>query len=210
MPNKGKHLRIALMLLWLAGIIWGTRILVRYENTPAQAARVSERWPIESKLSRSRGFPTLVILAHPNCPCTRATIAELELIMAQLRGRIQTFVMFYKPGANGTEVAGSDLWRKARSIPGVSVLYDRAGTETQLFGGRVSGQTLLYSPEGKLVFSGGITSGRGHPGDNEGADAVIRCVRRNGSEIAHSPVFGCSLHDPSRQALKEDKSWTRE
>jgi len=32
---------------------------------------------------------------------------------------------------------------------------------------------MLYDKLGQLVFNGGITSSRGHEGDNEGQDAII-------------------------------------
>jgi hypothetical protein len=130
--------------------------------------------------------------------------------MTRLQGRLDAFVLFSKPGGNTAEVRSSDLWKKAATIPGVSTLYDHDGAEMERFGGQVSGQTMLYDLEGRLVFKGGITSGRGHQGYNDGADAVIRRVTGRLEAASNTPVFGCTLHDPSAKTLREDSSWKKQ
>jgi len=202
-------IRVALVLLWFAAIVVGTRYLLIYENTAAQAAQAPESWPSKSKLVRPHDRFTLVMLAHPNCPCTRASLAELEIVMAQLQGKVKAFVLFSKPSATEDEVRQSSLWKKAASVPNVSAVYDTEGLESHVFQGEVSGQTMLYGPKGRLIFTGGITSARGHQGDNEGAEATVRIVRGDVLESRRAPVFGCALHNPNKQALKEDPSWRR-
>lgn len=197
-------------LLWLVLILLGTRTLLNYEGTPGTPGTPPSQWPAKSHIVRPNNKFTLVILAHPNCPCTRASLAELEIVMAHTQGNLAAFILFSKPTASAAEVRESDLWRKAAIIPGVSVLYDNGGAEAEQFGGQVSGQTMLYDLEGRLVFSGGITSGRGHQGDNEGADAVVGRVYGSAGVPAHTPVFGCALHDPSAKTLTEDLSWKKQ
>jgi glyoxylase-like metal-dependent hydrolase (beta-lactamase superfamily II) len=131
------------------------------------------------------------------------------MIMTQLQGKVAAFVVFNKPGASASELHESDNWQHAIRIPGVLAMFDDRGTETQHFGGHVSGQTMLYSREGRLVFSGGITAGRGHQGNNIGAKAVIRIVRGDLGAPRKTPVFGCSLNNPSAQALIEEPSWKK-
>jgi len=128
--------------------------------------------------------------------------------MAQLEGKLVALIPFRKPGARAGEARASDLWKQAAAIPGVLVFFDADGREAELFGATVSGQTMLYDTEGRLVFSGGITNGRGHQGDNPGVDSIIRKVRGEAGQ-SHAPVFGCSLRDPSVKVLKEDPSWRK-
>jgi hypothetical protein len=45
------------------------------------------------------------------------------------------------------------------------------------------------------VFKGGITSSRGHSGDNLGRDAVIDLVTSGVASASSAPVFGCSLQN---------------
>lgn len=206
----GRVLILGMGLLWGVVIVSGTRALLNYESTAGTPGAPPAHWPSDSGIARSNEKFTLLMLAHPYCPCTRASLAELEIVMAQLQGKLLAFVLFSKPGASAAEIQESDLWKKAAIIPDVSALYDDHAAETEKFGGQVSGQTMLYDSEGRLIFSGGITSGRGHQGDNEGADAVIRVVRGEKATPATTPVFGCTLHDPSAKALSEDSSWKKQ
>jgi hypothetical protein len=53
---------------------------------------------------------------------------------------------------------------------------------------------LLYSPQGKLQFSGGITESRGHVGDNAGRAAVLAALTTDAPpEQTNAFVFGCAL-----------------
>ena len=195
-------------LAWASAIGFGARSLLRYENTPGEAGDPLRNWPRESRLLRPADRFALVLFAHPNCPCTRASLAELEILMARLKGRVAAFVRFRKPEANLSEVQSSDLWKKASSIPGVSAGFDANGLDVRQFGAETSGQALLYDLQGRLVFSGGITTARGHEGDNAGVDAVI--ARVNGREAPfHTSAFGCSLRDPGTAELRENPAWKK-
>ena len=205
----GRTILAACGLLWAGGVFFGARAMLNYETAEASPGTPSATWPSRSAIRRIPGKFTLAMFAHPDCPCTRASLAELEAIATQLNGSLNSIVVFSKPGAGGEEARASWLWRKASSLPGVTVVWDSHGVETERFGARVSGQALLYNLEGKLVFSGGLTSARGHEGSNSGVDAVLRRVGGGASAPARFPVFGCSLHDPDAGALAGDPSWRK-
>ena len=63
------------------------------------------------------------------------------------------------------------------------------------FGVQTSGHTLVYGPDGSLLFSGGITGSRGHLGDNRSFAAVSRIITNHSIQLARTtaPVFGCEL-----------------
>jgi hypothetical protein len=89
----------------------------------------------------------------------------------------------------------SDLWRQTEGIPGATVCGDADGMEAHLFRAESSGQTLFYDSEGVLMFQGGITSARGHSGDNAGRDAIVAFAGRELSNPVKTPVFGCGLFE---------------
>jgi hypothetical protein len=149
------------------------------------------------------------MLVHPDCPCTKASLEELDGLMARLPGKLHAYILFSKPGSTPAEVESSSLWQRASEMPGVSVRYDRLGLEAAKFGGTVSGQTVVYDPDGRLVFDGGLTATRGHQGPNAGVNSILLVAARKQSTVLRNPVFGCSLLDPDAQALKEDPSWKR-
>jgi hypothetical protein len=168
-------------------------VLWRYKNTPGTLALASVDWPAEVRLARSTGRPTLVMLAHPHCPCTRATMSELARLMTDGGGRVDAHVLFLKPSEMADGWERTDIWRRAESIPGVRVASDIDGREAARFGATVSGQVLLYDPAGRLLFRGGITGARGHEGDNTGRRQLATLIRTGTAASRESRVFGCSL-----------------
>jgi hypothetical protein len=200
---------VAGILIWITAIFAGTRVLLTYEYTPSRLGMPSEKWPSSSQIKRSPGKFSLVMLLHPDCPCSQASVTELDRLMAQLHGRLAAAVVFVKPASSDEDVQATGLWKRAAAIPEVAVLNDNLGRETGLFGGSVSGEAMLYDPHGNLLFHGGITASRGHEGDNEGSDSIRRLVRGETHVAAHTPAFGCSLRDPDQQALEEDPAWKK-
>jgi hypothetical protein len=102
-------------------------------------------------------------------------------------------IVFSKPASAQAGWDDTGLARRALTIPGVTVADDIDGIEAQRFGAKTSGFTLLYSADGKLLFRGGITDGRGHSGDNIGRAAVTALLRGNRAETTRTQVFGCPL-----------------
>jgi hypothetical protein len=136
---------------------------------------------------------TLVLFAHPQCPCTRASLHELDCLMAETQNRVSVSVVFTIPDGVPVDWEQGDLWNSATSIPGLRVIRDRGGREAHRFNVAGSGHVLLYAPSGKLLFSGGITASRGHEGDNVGRTAIVSFILAGHSPVSHTPVFGCSL-----------------
>ena len=136
-----------------------------------------------------------MVLLHPECPCSAATVTELAAILSQSGGRLQADVVFADYDEIPTRPEASALWREASRLPGVSVRKDSDGSEIRRFAALTSGETRLYSPTGELLFQGGITAARGHVGDNPGQAAVIACVagRQSASAPRSTPAFGCAL-----------------
>ena len=167
--------------------------MMRYENAPGSAAKAPKAWPSDSQIARALDQPTLVILAHPHCPCTRASIGELAKLIADCSGKARTYVIFPKPRDTGLDWEKSDLWQSAAAIPGVVVLRDEEGVETRRFGVSTSGQALLYDAAGNLRFAGGITISRGHSGDNPGRDALTALLSSGEAHRTEAAVFGCAL-----------------
>jgi hypothetical protein len=136
---------------------------------------------------------TLVLFAHPHCPCTRASLHELDGLLAETQNRVSVSVVFTIPDGVPADWERGDLWNSAASIPGLSVIRDQRGREAHRFHVEGSGHVLLYAPSGKLLFSGGITASRGHEGDNLGRSAIVSFILDGHSAVSHTPVFGCSL-----------------
>lgn len=179
---------------WLLFIVAGLVGLTRYASTPGALAAAPELWPRASEVPRTAGVPTLVMLAHPHCACTRASIHELARLMDQVSQKLAAHVLLVSPKGVGQDWDKTDLWQSAAQIPGVDVLRDPGGVEAARFGAETSGQVVLYDGAGQLLFRGGITSGRGHEGDNVGRQRIVALLAERPAPH-DSPVFGCSLTD---------------
>jgi hypothetical protein len=191
---------------WLSAVCIGLGMLWSYEGAPGQAAAAPPEWPGKSRIQRSQDHATLVMLAHPHCPCTRASVGELALIMAHAQGRLSAFVLFLKPDGFAAAWEQTELWQSASKIPGVKVIVDGDGTEARFFHAATSGQTILYDSQGRLLFHGGITSSRGHSGDNPGRSAIVSLVNAEIPERTETIVFGCPLFSPTSECrVPEDE-----
>ena len=186
-------------IVWLSAIISVMAVLVDYSNSPVRSGAPPLFWPAQSAIPRDASRPTLVLFAHPRCPCTRASVGELELLMAHCPGRLSAHVMFIRPAGTGKDWVESDLWRKAAGIPGVIVHRDEGGGEARRFHSEISGHSVLYDGNGSLLFQGGITSSRGHSGDNPGRSAIEAFARNEKSHPVTTPVFGCALFETGCQ-----------
>ena len=179
--------------IWLGAVGFGMKLLWGYANGPGAAASAPASWPAGSALARDPSRPILVMFAHPRCPCTRASVAELAKLTATIGARARTLVVFFEADDAGDDWTRTDLWQSAAAIPGVEVVADRGAHEAARFGVVTSGQTILYDAGGRLRFAGGLTSARGHQGDTLGK-AVLTSIVNDGSDTsATTAVFGCPI-----------------
>jgi hypothetical protein len=158
-----------------------------------KAAPQMALFPPNCALQLASDKPTLVLFAHPHCPCTRASLHELDALLVQTQNRVSPIVVFSIPDGVPAGWEQGELWNSATSIPGLHVIRDPGGREAHRFHVEGSGHVLLYAPSGQLLFSGGITGSRGHQGDNVGRSAVVSFILEGQESVRQTPVFGCSL-----------------
>jgi len=185
--------RLTLIILWLGMSCGGLALLAWYDRSPGTHQSTPSQWPVESSLHLSERGATLIVFAHPHCPCTRASLGELEKIVARCGSTVTTSVVFLKPVGSDDSWDRTDLVQTAAKIPGVQVMHDRGGAEARRFGATTSGQALLFNSQGQLLFDGGITEARGHSGDNAGRSAIEACLANRAPACLQTPVFGCPI-----------------
>src|SRR5262245_64357250 len=83
-------IRIGLVACWIAAAAVGLVLLMGYDTTPGLAAAAPVTWPADSHISRDPARPTLVMLAHPRCDCTKASIGELAEIIDRKSTRLNS------------------------------------------------------------------------------------------------------------------------
>lgn len=183
--------------LWAVGVVASMVALWKYKMKPGVAVTASPAtWPADVPIARTPGRATLVMLAHPKCPCTKASMTELAVLMARVGRSTDAHVLFVLPVGAEDGFEKSETWAQAAAIPGVHVLTDAKGAVASRFGATVSGHTVAYDAAGQLVYSGGITPSRGHAGENEYRwQIAARIEKATKQPAANGPTYGCELFE---------------
>ncbi len=174
---------------------WYLMAAYSYKTVPTSAAASSDVWPAGVELTRDVLRPTLVVFLHPKCPCSRATLTELERVQTKptIMGRAKLLVVFATPAQGDETWVTAPLVEQAKQIPNAEVVFDRGGVIAPQFGAATSGAVMVYNAAGHRQFAGGVTASRGHEGSNAGADAVASLLAGRPAPIDSIPAFGCRL-----------------
>ena len=197
------------MAAWMLLIIAGLYVMSSYERAPGRVGTAPLTWPSTSAMIPLKGEFTLVMFVHPQCPCTRASLNELNVIMnsAQAR-RTMAYVAFLSPASTDEKWLHTYSWNRAGQIPGIMRYVDYGGVEAHRFGALTSGDFLLYDAQGHLQFCGGITSARGEEGDNVGRESVLRLLAGKLAPWQNHAVFGCALLDAPAPSTRPEQGGT--
>jgi len=188
-----------LVLIWCTGIATGFALLFAHGAKPNLQVPSANCWPCDVEIERLKDVSTLLFFVHPQCPCTFASLAELERVVAQPDISLQIIVILDCPTEKLDEWLQTAVAKRAKGISNARILVDSDGQLASKFRASVSGQCLLYSPNGKLVFQGGLTASRGHEGESFGQALLIQMLSLRAPTELESrqpqevPVYGCEL-----------------
>jgi hypothetical protein len=180
---------------WLGLVVAGAAAFMEIDLRPGPERIGRAEWPSESRLVRPTDRPTLVLVAHPKCPCTRATLEQLARIFTRSARGFRGYVLFAKPSGTGADWARTDSWSRAEELPGFTAVEDTDGAEARLFGATTSGHVFLFGQDGALLFSGGITAARGTEGPSTGMASIVEILNGQSPRFPKTPVFGCPVRD---------------
>ena len=189
---------VLFLAAWCGCVATGLAVMFHYELAPALVMPARDEWPTSSRLRRDAVRPTLLMFVHPRCPCSRASLAELDRLATSCGDRVAVQIIFVRPAETADGWERTSLWRTAEGIPGAAVFSDPGGKEAAQLNAATSGETLLYSPSGRLLFQGGLTVSRGHEGASPGFAALSALIDTGKSQRAASAVYGCGLASRSR------------
>src|SRR5689334_9607057 len=105
--SGGRRRVLIALAIWLAVVGAGMTAVLRYSFAAGMDADAPRRWPSDSAVVRDDTRPTLLMIAHPRCPCTRASIGELAVLMARYKDRVSAHVLFVRPAGTGADFARS-------------------------------------------------------------------------------------------------------
>ncbi len=181
------------MLLTIAGL----GVLAAYETRPVLDVDACATWPEDTTLAIEceDAAWTLLVFAHPRCPCTRATFEELERALVHRPDDLAVYVVFYRPEGESDRWIETGLARRARTWGDVSIVSDPDGVEARRFGAPASGKVFLFDSLGRTCFAGGVTPSRGHSGDNAGKRALLDWWEGEQKATSTFPLYGCLISE---------------
>lgn len=190
--------------IWVILAIGGLAALTVYSLTGSTPVHAAAQWPANSQLSLDPARPVLVLFLHPRCPCSSASIAELDRVLSQHPGAFRCYaVLTVPPGVESGWEEGRNL-EAARMLPDTTLVFDRGGALSRSFGTRDSGTLLVFGPDGARLFAGGVTASRGHEGESLGSNALQDIAAGMVPRQTESPVFGCPLLGPEGAIADKD------
>lgn len=196
--SRWKWSLTTLLTAWIVAIclVWWNMTAYSFqidaEPTPI------ESWPTAADVPLVADRPTVLLFLHPRCPCSVASLAELERALAATPADLRPSVQVVATVPQDYDASWTDTNTMTRSenLPGAAVFIDAGGHESQKFGAASSGHVMAFAPTGELLYSGGVTHSRGHEGDNVGRASLVSVLSDSEGQIdvaAELPVFGCRL-----------------
>jgi len=208
--QRGNGRIFALIAFWAVAVVGGEVFLWSYQLTPGAAADAAPAtWPADGSIPRHPGQPLLLMVAHPRCACTRASLNELRRLIARFEGLHPPPALYLSvvaPAGTGADWTDGPVLRNAASIRGLHVVVDPGGRFAARLGATTSGHVLVYGADGALLFSGGITSARAHEGDSIGQNAIVQALYQKDPSVRRTLVFGCGLEDQPTSRLQGGRS----
>jgi hypothetical protein len=162
--------------------------LERYSSTPGAARAPEAAAALFLGSQRQPGRPLLVMVVHPRCPCTEASLAELGDLLARSHGAIDALLLEYQ--ARGWPPPPATVELGGVRIP---IVPDIDGAVAATLGAETSGHCVFVDAQGKIRFHGGLTLARGHRGRSPAQDAILATAAGGKWSLVSAPVFGCSL-----------------
>lgn len=216
--SYGQRMLPLLLGLWLAALIPAAKRLLQFEWTAGATGLAPSSLPAKNAGAATGNHANdgreglLVVAIHPLCSCTRATLKELEDSAASWKQPYRATFLIYqaKPGNHAADNAAALDGKPAAYILDAQhalhaeIVMDEGGERAARLGVLTSGEVLYYSAADqhgarRLLFSGGVTAGRGMEGENGGIDALEHAIKDTNSTTGHDhaashpPVYGCGL-----------------
>lgn len=180
-------------LIWIAIVATGVARFHQYERAPGSQRPVPGLWPDASEIHLNENAFTVVMFAHPRCPCTISSLDEFKALRSCLPGRFE--IRFWMPENADKNWTDAPLCQRAQGIPNISVNPDINGIEARRFSALTSGHVVVFRPDRSCAYSGGLTTGRGQSNAGLSGFRVCAILKEQGLGRSNPPVFGCPLFD---------------
>ena len=179
---------------WLTMVGCGMGLLLAHGTTAGTVGAVPPRLPapVMAALTPASDRPLVLVFAHPQCPCLPSTVTELRRTLADAPP-VDLRVIVYTPRNPPQDWDPQKAAALPSQLPMARCHADLDGALAANLGALTSGHVQVFGPDGLLRFSGGVTAGRGHVGDNGAARAFGKSLSALPIETSRTAVFGCPI-----------------
>lgn len=194
--ENSKTQGVALLVgAWIVAVLIGGFFQIRYSLAATSSPTVANYWPATTSFEMHGETKQLVIFLHPKCACSVSSAQELAKFQRRTQRLVPIKAVFYCPEGYDQSWLQGSLWSTFEAIDGCVQRVDVGAVETRKFGVETSGHVLLFDEEGRRIFSGGVTSSRGHVGANLGINSLVALIEGEAVSTRKLPVFGCKIFD---------------
>src|SRR4051794_27195181 len=117
MFRRGRTIVVASGLaIWLAATVTTLVLIARYKATPGELGSAPDAWPGASAIQPTPGLANVVLFAHPQCPCTKASMTELARLADELGPTAAIHVVLVRPADAEVGFEEGTLADRARAI----------------------------------------------------------------------------------------------
>jgi hypothetical protein len=192
----------ALGLVWVGSVSAFFINLTDYDFSAGKTASPPWLQNAHLPIGKTPQGHLLVMALHPKCPCSHASLVELQWIVTRcqlaIHGRselaeVNCLILVFSPENADESWSEGPIVELAETVPNTRLVTDIEGSLAHELNICTSGGVVLYNSQGRPLFHGGITAARGHEGDNRGSEAVCNLILDNPTDVETTPVFGCSL-----------------
>lgn len=152
--------------------------------------------PSETPVFVDRKHLSLVMAIHPNCVYAASSLGELRKIYARLPEEIAVTLLEFAPEGEAeswTTASATEL--AALSKLQARILMDRNGDIARGLGITKSGQLKIFSPNGKLLYDGGIAPEIRASGVGGSEELIVDIINGSTFNPVATSSFGCNLFD---------------
>ncbi len=181
------------VIFWLTLVLTAWVALGVYDHIPGETGAVPETFTERISRTTDHQKPLLLVFLHPRCPCSRNTLMEFEKLLARHPGTFELRFYFVHPADTAADWYLGENWDRARAIPLAHVEVDSNGKLAKSLGVRTSGHVLGYAPDGRLLFSGGLSEARSGHHAGEGGRMLENAMMETDHPPVRTSVFGCRL-----------------
>ena len=156
----------------------------------------------------------MLLFLHPKCPCSRATLHELERLLTsigeQASRTLDLIVVATVPETVDDSWLNTDTVEQAKRLVNARLFIDRGGNEAARFGAATSGLVIFFNVAGSRQYAGGVTVARGHEGASVGGVYLTEILRGESAIAREMPAFGCRLCLPEQGRGREIANQARQ